>query len=194
VHWVPTKGASRSRPSQAPWGPKTPESPGVARSATSHLPLHQLGGDPQADHVVARLLLRRVGDRLLPENQEHGLLAVAAHRRDGRGAHLADDYRHLDATGGRVGYLTGKFKDQTSPRWNTTIKPGASGRHACHRRGGLLAVTSVSGDGKQAVLLVLGQQTVTNTTQKQPRYDVVSLRVTAQLVHGKWLVADLATL
>jgi hypothetical protein len=35
---------------------------------------------------------------------------------------------------------------------------------------------------------------VTNTAQKTPRYDMVNLRVTAQLVHGKWLVSDLATL
>jgi len=61
---------------------------------------------------------------------------------------------------------------------------------------GSSAVTSVSGDGKQAVCSwCSGQQTVTNTTQRSSRaYDVVSLRVTAQLVHGKWLVADLATL
>jgi hypothetical protein len=59
---------------------------------------------------------------------------------------------------------------------------------------GTSAITSVSGDGTQAVLLVLGQQTVTNAAQKTPRYDMVNLRVTAQLVHGTWLIADLATL
>ncbi|HEY3713543.1 MAG TPA: hypothetical protein VGL39_03370 [Jatrophihabitantaceae bacterium] len=109
---------------------------------------------------------------------------------------LSYDYRHLDADEAAAsGYLTGKFKDQYVASMNTTIKPGAPDAHAVViGEVGSSAVTSVSGDGKQAVLLVLGQQTVTNTTQKQPRYDVVSLRVTAQLVHGKWLVADLATL
>jgi len=109
---------------------------------------------------------------------------------------LSYDYRHLDADEvAASAYLTGKFKDQYVASMNTTIKPGAPTAHAVViGEVGTSGVTSVSGDGKQAVLLVLGQQTVTNTTQKQPRYDVVSLRVTAQLVHGKWLVADLATL
>jgi len=109
---------------------------------------------------------------------------------------LSYDYRHLDADEAAASaYLTGKFKDQYIASMNTTIKPGAPDAHAVViGEVGTSGVTSVSGDGKQAVLLVLGQQTVTNTTQKQPRYDMVSLRVTAQLAHGKWLVSDLATL
>ena len=34
----------------------------------------------------------------------------------------------------------------------------------------------------------------TTTKQTTPREEIVSLRVTAQLVHGKWLVSDLASL
>lgn len=109
---------------------------------------------------------------------------------------LSYDYRHLDADeSAATAHLTGTFKQQYVASMNTTIKPGAPAAKAVViGQVGESALTSVSGDGKQAVLLVFGQQTVTNTAQKTPRYDMVNLRVTAQLVHGKWLVSDLATL
>ena len=109
---------------------------------------------------------------------------------------LSYDYRHLAADqSAAAAHLTGTFKAQYVTSMNTTIKPGAPAAKAVViGQVGESSITSVSGDGKQAVLLVLGQQTVTNTQQKTPRYDMVNLRVTAQLVHGKWLVSDLATL
>jgi hypothetical protein len=109
---------------------------------------------------------------------------------------LSYDYRHLDTNeAAAAAQLTGKFKDQYVASMNTTIKPKAPADKAVVvGEVGSTAVTSVSGDGKQAVMLVLGQQTVTNATQTTPRYDPVSLRVTVTLVHGKWLVSDLATL
>jgi len=108
---------------------------------------------------------------------------------------LSYDYRHLDADESAAStYLTGTFKDQYVASMNTTIKKGAPPAEAVVvGKVGWTALTSVSGDGNQAVALVLGQQKVTNTVQKTPRYDMVSLRVTAQLVRGKWLVSDLAT-
>jgi Mce-associated membrane protein len=109
---------------------------------------------------------------------------------------LSYDYRHLAADqSAAAAQLTGTFKAQYVTSMNTTIKPGAPAAKAVViGQVGESSITSVSGDGKQAVLLVLGQQTVANTQQKTPRYDMVNLRVTAQLVHGKWLVSDLATL
>lgn len=109
---------------------------------------------------------------------------------------LSYDYRHLDADeSATASRLTGTFKSQYVTSMNTTIKKNAPPAKAVVvGEVGTSAITSVSGDGTQAVLLVLGQQTVTNTAQKTPRYDMVNLRVTAQLVHGTWLVADLATL
>jgi Mce-associated membrane protein len=109
---------------------------------------------------------------------------------------LSYDYRHLDADeSAAASHLTGTFKDQYLASMNTTIKKNAPPAKAVVvGEVGTSAITSVSGDGTQAVLLVLGQQTVTNASQKSPRYDMVNLRVTAQLVHGTWLVADLATL
>lgn len=109
---------------------------------------------------------------------------------------LSYDYRHLDADEtAAASHLTGKFKNQYVVSMDTTIKKNAPPAKAVVvGEVGTSAITSVSGDGTQAVLLVLGQQTVTNAAQKTPRYDMVNLRVTAQLVHGTWLVADLATL
>jgi Mce-associated membrane protein len=109
---------------------------------------------------------------------------------------LSYDYRHLDADeSAAASHLTGTFKDQYIASMNTTIKKNAPPAKAVVvGEVGTSAITSVSGDGTQAVLLVLGQQTVTNGSQKTPRYDMVNLQVTAQLVHGTWLVADLATL
>jgi len=109
---------------------------------------------------------------------------------------LSYDYRHLDADeSATAAHLTGVFKDQYVTSMNTTIKPGAPAAHAVViGQVASSAVTSVSDDGKQAVLLLVGQQTVTNTQQKTPRYDLVNLRVTAQLVHGQWLVSGLSQL
>lgn len=109
---------------------------------------------------------------------------------------LSYDYRHLDADeSAAASHLSGTFKNQYVTSMNTTIKKNAPPAKAVVvGEVGTSAITSVSGDGKQAVLLVLGQQTVTNAAQKTPRYDMVNLRVTAQLVHGTWLVANLATL
>jgi Mce-associated membrane protein len=109
---------------------------------------------------------------------------------------LSYDYRHLDADeNAAAAHLTGTFKNQYVASMDTTIKKNAPPAKAVVvGEVGTSAITSVSGDGTQAVLLVLGQQTVTNAAQKTPRYDMVNLRVTAQLVHGTWLIADLATL
>jgi hypothetical protein len=109
---------------------------------------------------------------------------------------LSYDYRHLDADeNAAASHLTGTFRNQYVASMNTTIKKNAPPAKAVVvGEVGTSAITSVSGDGTQAVLLVLGQQTVTNAAQKTPRYDMVNLRVTAQFVHGTWLVADLATL
>jgi Mce-associated membrane protein len=109
---------------------------------------------------------------------------------------LSYDYRHLDQDEAAVsGRLTGKFRDDYVQSMDSTIKKKAPSEKAVVvGEVSSTAITSVSGDGKQAVLLVLGQQTITNTKQTTPRNELVQLRVTAQLVHGKWLVSDLASL
>ncbi len=106
---------------------------------------------------------------------------------------LSYDYRHLDqdANAAAAG-LTGTFKDDYTKSMATTVKKDAPGVKAIVTgEVGSSGIASVSGDGKQAVVLILGQQTVSNTSLKSPRLDSVSLRVTATLVHGKWLIAKL---
>jgi hypothetical protein len=109
---------------------------------------------------------------------------------------LSYDYRHLaaDASAAELS-LTGTFKDQYVASINSTIKPAAPSAHpVVVGEVGWSGITSVSDDGQQAVLLVLGQQTVTNVAQKTPRSDPVTLKVTAQRVHGTWLISNLAQL
>ena len=106
---------------------------------------------------------------------------------------LSYDYRHLDqdANAAAAG-LTGTFKDDYTKSMATTVKKDAPGVKAIVTgEVGSSGIASVSGDGKQAVVLILGQQTVSNTSLKSPRLDSVSLRVTATLVNGKWLIAKL---
>ena len=50
-------------------------------------------------------------------------------------------------------------------------------------------VESVSPDGKQVVVLVFGEQKVTNSSLSAPRVDLMRVRATMNLVHGHWLVS-----
>lgn len=106
---------------------------------------------------------------------------------------LSYDYRHLDQDAAAAeAHLTGAYQDDYSAAMTKTIKPVAPRvRAVVQGEVGSSAVASVTGDGRQATVLILAQQTVTNTAQKTPRYDMVSLRVTAQLVNGMWLIAKL---
>lgn len=109
---------------------------------------------------------------------------------------LSYDYRHLDQDEATASArLTGKFRDDYIQSMDSTIKKKAPSEKAVVvGEVSSTAITSASGDGKQTVLLVLGQQTITNIKQTTPRNELVQLRVTAQLVHGKWLVSNLASL
>jgi Mce-associated membrane protein len=106
---------------------------------------------------------------------------------------LSYDYRHIDqdATAAAAN-LTGKFKDDYTKSMATTVKHDAPGVKAIVTgEVGSSGISSVSADGNQAVVLVLGQQTVSNTALSTPRLDSVSLRVTMTRVGGKWLIAKL---
>jgi Mce-associated membrane protein len=106
---------------------------------------------------------------------------------------LSYDYRHIDqdATAAAAN-LTGKFRDDYTKSMATTVKRDAPGVKAVVTgEVGSSGIASVSADGNQAVVLVLGQQTVSNTSLSTPRLDSVSLRVTLARVGGKWLIAKL---
>ncbi len=106
---------------------------------------------------------------------------------------LSYDYRHVDQdASAAAANLTGTFKDDYVKSMATTVERNAPGVKAVVTgEVGSSGIASVSSDGKQAIVLVLGQQTVSNTSLKTPRLDTVSLRVTALRIHGKWLIAKL---
>lgn len=133
---------------------------------------------PGRHHGPARAELR---ERLLA-SVDAGIVAV-----------LSYDYRHLDEDAGAAeAHLTGAYRDDYSAAMIKTIKPTAPRVKAVVQGAiGSSAVASVTRDGSQATVLIFGQQTVTNAAQRTPRYDMVSLRVTAQLVRGTWLIAKL---
>lgn len=103
------------------------------------------------------------------------------------------DYRHIDQDAAAAeAYLAEPFKDEYHKAIETTVKASAAKQKAVVTGEiGSFGITSVTGDGNQATVLVLGQQTITSTLHPQGEHDPISLRVTVSLVHGKWLISKL---
>jgi Mce-associated membrane protein len=105
------------------------------------------------------------------------------------------DYRHIDQdTAAAAAVLSEPFSDEYQRSVKTTIRARALKlKSVVEGEVGSSGITSVTDDGKQATVLVLGQQTITNTLHPapNPEIDPLSLRVTVSLVHGKWLISKL---
>lgn len=103
------------------------------------------------------------------------------------------DYRKLaQAEAAGAACTTGKLTSQYQTAMDKVIKPQATKIQFTQTAQINNAGTeSVSKDGKQWVVLIIGQLATTNssTGTKTPRLDVFSARVTMQQVKGKWLVA-----
>ncbi len=101
------------------------------------------------------------------------------------------DYRHLDRDEvAAAAWLTGPFKAQYTVSMDRTVKPAAAEQHlvvtARITASGVVAAT-----GDQASVLVFGQQAVTSATSARPQLDPVTVLVTAERVHGHWLIANI---
>jgi Mce-associated membrane protein len=103
------------------------------------------------------------------------------------------DYRHFDQdTAAAAASLAEPFRDEYQRSVRTTIRAQALERKSVVKgEVGSVGITAVTDDGKQATVLVLGEQTITNTLQPQGEHDPISVRVTVQLVHGKWLISKI---
>ncbi|HYU04335.1 MAG TPA: hypothetical protein VEL02_10885 [Jatrophihabitantaceae bacterium] len=105
------------------------------------------------------------------------------------------DYRHIDQdTAAAAAYLAEPFRDEYQRSIKTTIREQALKlKSVVHGEVGSSGITSVTDDGKQATVLVLGQQTITNTQHPatNPERDPISVRVTLTLVHGRWLISKM---
>ncbi len=105
------------------------------------------------------------------------------------------DYRHIDQdTATAAAYLAEPFRDEYQRSIKTTIRAQALKlKSVVQGEVGSSGITSVTDDGKQATVLVLGQQTITNTVHPatNPERDPISVRVTLTLVHGRWLISKM---
>jgi Mce-associated membrane protein len=105
------------------------------------------------------------------------------------------DYRHIDQdTAAAAAYLAEPFRDEYQRSIKTTIRAQALKlKSVVQGEVGSSGITSVTDDGKQATVLVLGQQTITNTLHPatNPERDPISVRVTLTLVHGRWLISKM---
>lgn len=106
------------------------------------------------------------------------------------------DYRKIDeAEAAGLRCATGKFRDSYKQSMDTVIKKLAPERQATQTvQVNKAGVASVSKDGKQWVILIYGQQQVTNNTtaKDKPRLDILSAKVTMDRVGDKWLISALA--
>jgi Mce-associated membrane protein len=104
------------------------------------------------------------------------------------------DYRTLDADEKKgLACTTGTFTGQYKRAFEKLIKPDAgTARFTQTAQINNAGVESVSGDGKQWVILIYGQLSTTNkqTGTKTPTLTAFGARVTMQHVGAKWLVAN----
>jgi Mce-associated membrane protein len=105
------------------------------------------------------------------------------------------DYRKIDAdaTAAEAGMIE-PFKSTYAKSIQSTIKPLAAQVKAivtCSVE--KAAVSSVSSDGKQAVVLIYAQLSTENsTTNGQPRLDIATIQVTMNKQGGNWFISNLA--
>jgi hypothetical protein len=107
------------------------------------------------------------------------------------------DYRKLDAAlAAGLSCTTGKFTNDYRTAFNAQIKPNAPTikivRTTQVNKAG---IASISPDGKQWVVLVYGQLSISSvqTAKGTPRIDPLDGVVTMDLVDGKWLIAKIDT-
>lgn len=104
------------------------------------------------------------------------------------------DYRKLDAAEAKgLACATGKLTGQYKTAFETVVEKQAPKLKATQSAQiNDAGIESVSGDGRQWVVLVFGQLTTTSsqTGSKTPPLTPFSARVTMERVGGKWLVGN----
>lgn len=102
-------------------------------------------------------------------------------------------YKSIDQDSAKAqAVLTGQFKKDYTQSINTVVKPQLpTTKTVAVGQVTTAGLESASTDGTQVVVVVFGQQSVTNVTQTTPRIDPFQLRVTMQKVGNQWLVAKL---
>ena len=105
------------------------------------------------------------------------------------------NYEHIDADAkaAEAGMIE-PFKGTYDKSIQTVIKPLAAQVKAvvtCSIQ--TAGITSISGDGKQAVVLIYAQLSTENsTTAGQPRLDIATIQVTMNRQGSNWMISQLA--
>jgi Mce-associated membrane protein len=104
---------------------------------------------------------------------------------------LSYDYRSFDAGVSKAkAQLTGRAVTDYTTAMATSIKPTAvKNKVVVQAQTDGAGIESVSPDGKQVTVVVIGEQKVTNSTLSAPRTDLFRVRATLDLVSGHWLVS-----
>ncbi|MEP7177610.1 MAG: hypothetical protein ABI775_00830 [Pseudonocardiales bacterium] len=105
------------------------------------------------------------------------------------------DYRNLAASE-KAGQacITGSFKNDYTKAMESTVKTLAPQTKTVQVfQVAKAGVETVSADGKQWVVLLYGQQQVTNTStaKDKPRLDILNVQATLDKVGDKWLVSSI---
>jgi Mce-associated membrane protein len=109
---------------------------------------------------------------------------------------LSYDYRHVrQDEAAAAGVLTGAFRGQYESVMRQQVVPQAPKQRAVVQAEVLAAgVSGVSADGRQAFVVVFANQTVSNSSTRQPRVDQVRVRLTLDRVGDRWLVSKVDAL
>jgi hypothetical protein len=187
---APSRSARRTRRQRSP-------KPAVARrSLWSWLPLALLGAVLVAVLVVDLTWLGGLdhpsGHRASTSTEDRQQLLSQAKSKVAKVASY--DYRHIDqdAKDAEAG-TTGDFTATYAKSIETVIKPLAAQVKAivaCSVQ--TAAISSVSGDGKQAVVLIYAQLSTQNsTTNGQSRLDIATIQATMNKRGGDWYISKL---
>jgi uncharacterized RDD family membrane protein YckC len=181
----------------------------VRRSAKTDLPGHPVrGANPLRwiPAIVAGFVVLIVGALCLRESlstlqdkNPHDIagerIQVLAAAKPCVAAIVSYDYRKLPASerAGRA-CITGAFKADYTKAMETTVKTLAPQTKTVQVfQVAKAGIERVSSDGKQWVVLLYGQQQVTNSTtaKNKPRLDILNVEATLNKVGNKWLISSI---
>ncbi|MDP9118221.1 MAG: hypothetical protein M3O28_13355, partial [Actinomycetota bacterium] len=196
-----------TKPAKVPREPKAPQEPKAPREIDPDSRDRRLRGLRWAPAVVAGLAVLAM--LALGAWQSHGVWwgsrlhdsraqvqqQVLAAAKPCTAAILSYDYRNIPAAlAAGEKCVTGNLKTQYVQVMNQTVKVVAPQTKTVQTfQVAKAGISSVSADGKQWVVLVFGQETVTNSTTAagSPRLDLSSAVVTLNKVNGQWVVSNL---
>lgn len=198
------KAASRPRPRPRPTEPRAkPAEPVEPTAATDPDAPARSGRTTVIASLVLTALLLAVGVVFLVRTltgdpqvtQRETDRALAAAKSD-VALLTSYGYQTIDADAAKAAeVITGQFKDQYLQAITTVVKPQLpTSQTVAVGQVDTAGLVSADPKGRQVVVLVYCQQSVTNKAQTTPRIDALQIRVTMERVGDDWLVSQLEQL